>query len=114
LFVVDVAAECPGLGPPEFLKMLTFALFDLVGLRLSPRIARLTRQRLWRPYPASHYQRWPTAGPLLGHPVQVEVIDRHWDDLLRIASSIRTGHVSASLLTARLQAGARQHPLPRP
>jgi TnpA family transposase len=91
--------------------LLTFALFDLVGLRLSPRIARLTHQRLWRPHPASHYQQWPTAGALLAHPVQVEVIDRHWDDLLRIAWSIRTGHVSASLLVARLQACARQHPL---
>ena len=27
--------------------LLTFALFDLVGLRLSPRIAKLTQQRLW-------------------------------------------------------------------
>ena len=43
--------------------------------------------------------------------MQTEVINKHWDDLLRIAWSIKTGHVSASLLVARLQAGARQHPL---
>ncbi|MCP3990373.1 MAG: Tn3 family transposase, partial [Actinomycetia bacterium] len=91
--------------------LLTFALFDLVGLRLSPRIARLTKQRLWRSQPKAHYRRWPTAGPLLAHPLQTEIIERHWDDLLRIAWSIRTGHVSASLLITRLQAGARQHPL---
>ncbi len=34
--------------------LATFALFDLVGLRLSPRIAKLTEKRLWRPHPASH------------------------------------------------------------
>ncbi|MDH5372285.1 MAG: Tn3 family transposase [Acidimicrobiia bacterium] len=91
--------------------LLTFALFDLVGLRLSPRIAKPTKQRLWRPHPPSHYRQWPTAGLLLAHPVQTGLIDQHWDDLLRIAWSIKTGHVTAALLTTRLQAGARQHPL---
>jgi TnpA family transposase len=28
--------------------LATFALFDLVGLRLSPRIAKLTEKQLWR------------------------------------------------------------------
>ena len=93
--------------------LLTFALFDLVGLRLSPRIARITRQRLWRPNPKNHYHPWPTAGPLLTDPVNTDLIERHWDDLLRIAWSIKTGHVSAALLVARLQTGARQHPLAR-
>ena len=91
--------------------LLTFALFDLVGLRLSPRIAKLTHKPLWRPHPKAHYRQWPTAGPLLAHPVNTTIIDQHWDDLLRIAWSIKSGHTSASLLIARLQAGARQHPL---
>ena len=91
--------------------LATFALFDLVGLRLSPRIAKLAERQLWRPYPAAHYQRWPRAGPLLQHHVQVELIAEHWDDLLRIGGSLKQGHVSAALLIARLQAGSRQHPL---
>ena len=69
--------------------LLTFALFDLVGLRLSPRIAKLTQQRLWRPHPPSHYHRWPQAGSLLAHPVQTQLIDQHWDDLLRIGRSAK-------------------------
>jgi TnpA family transposase len=89
----------------------TFALFDLVGLPLSPRIAKLTEKRLWRPYPASHYQRWPHGGRLLDHHAQVDLIDEHWDDLLRVGGSLKQGHVSAALLIARLQAGSRQHPL---
>ena len=69
------------------------------------------RSRLWRPHPASHYQRWPLAGPLLEHHAQIELIAEHWDDLLRIAGSLKLGHVSAALLVTRLQAGSRQHPL---
>ena len=91
--------------------LATFALFDLVGLRLSPRIAKLTEKRLWRPHPASHYSRWPNAGPLLEHHAKIDLIEEHWEDLLRVGGSLKLGHVSAALLIARLQAGSRQHPL---
>jgi len=91
--------------------LATFALFDLVGLRLSPRIAKLTQKPLWRPHPTSHYNSWKHAGPLLRHHAQIDVIERHWDDLLRIAGSLKRGNVSAALLLTRLQAGSRQHPL---
>jgi len=91
--------------------LLTFALFDLVGLRLSPRIAKSTRHRLFRTERIDQYQNWPTAQRLLRHKANTTIIDQHWDDLLRIGLSIRSGHVTASLLTQRLQAGARTHPL---
>jgi len=91
--------------------LATFALFDLVGLRLSPRIAKPTRQRMWRPHAAGHYAQWPTAGPMLTDRVQTDIIAKHWDDLLRIGGSLKRGTVSAALLITRLQAGARQHPL---
>ena len=93
--------------------LATFALFDLVGLRLSPRIAQLTNKRLWRPHTPSHYHQWPHAGPLLVDHAQIDLIERHWDDLLRIAGSLKSGHVSAELLVTRLQAGSRTHPLSR-
>lgn len=89
----------------------TFALFDLCGYRLSPRIAKITARQLWRPHPASNYTRWPTAGPLLSQPVQTDIIERHWDDLLRVAGSLKKGTVSAALLLTRLHASSRQHPL---
>jgi len=91
--------------------LATFALFDLVGKRLSPRIAKLTDKRLWRPHPSERYRRWPTAGPLLAHHVQTDLVAEYWDDLLRIGGSLLDGHVSAALLITRLQAGSRQHPL---
>lgn len=91
--------------------LATFALFDLTGFRLSPRIAKLIEAPLWRSHPPSHYQRWALAGPLLQHHAQVDAIAEHWDDLVRIGGSLKLGHVSAALLIAKLQAGSRQHPL---
>src|SRR5205823_3918406 len=91
--------------------LATFALFGLVGLRLSPRIAKLADRRRWRPHEPGRYAGWPHAGALLEHHAQTELIAEHWDDLLRVGASLKMGHVSASLLVARLQAGSRQHPL---
>jgi len=91
--------------------LATFALFDLTGYRLSPRIAKVAESPLWRPHPPSYYQRWPLAGPLLAHHAQTDVIAEHWDDLVRIGGSLKLGYVSAALLIAKLQAGSRQHPL---
>lgn len=91
--------------------LATFALFDLVGKQLSPRIAKITDKPLWRPHAASHYSPWPVAGPLLAFHAQTGLIAEHWDELARVAGSLKLGYVSASLLVARLQAGSRQHPL---
>jgi len=76
--------------------LATFALFDLVGLRLSPRIAKLVEKQLWRVHPGTHYRRWPRAGSLLRDRAQVDLIGEHWDDLLRIGGSLKRGHVSAA------------------
>jgi len=38
-------------------------------------------------------------------------VRQHWDDLLRVAGSLKTGWVSASLLISKLQAYPRQHHL---
>ena len=84
--------------------LATFALFDLCGYRLSPRIAKLTNRQLWRPNRAGHYTGWDHAGPLLQHHAQIDVLERHWDDSLRIAGSLREGTVSAALLIARAAA----------
>lgn len=91
--------------------LATFAMFDLVDRRLSPRIAKLTEKQLYRPRAPSHYAAWPLAGPLLEHHAQIDVIDANWDDLLRIGVSLKQGYVSAAMLIAKLQAGSRQHPL---
>ncbi len=87
---------------------LVFGLFDLTGLRFSPRIRGLAGQRLWR------LATTPTEGPassLLRHRIRADRFLDRWDDLLRVAATIRSGHTPASLLISRLQASARQNAL---
>ena len=89
---------------------LIFGLFDLTGLTFSPRIRDIADQRLWR-LPAT-----PTQGPaasLLTNRVNPERFIYRWDDMLRVAATIRHGHEPASLLVARLQGSARQNHLTR-
>jgi TnpA family transposase len=47
----------------------------------------------------------------LTHPVDIDAIIERWDDLLRVAASLKQGTVTASLLVARLQAAGPQHPV---
>ena len=87
---------------------LVFGLFDLCGLRFSPRLRDLSDQRLWR-LPSTPNN--TDAGRLVHHQIRPALIEAHWDDMLRVAATIRSGHTSASLLVARLQASARQNEL---
>ncbi len=90
-----------------------FAAFDLLGLHLSPRIRDLASLQLYRLGPAAEQAAYPHAGPLLTRRLQTELIESQWDQLLRLAGSLKFGHASASLLIAKLQAGERQNTLTR-
>lgn len=48
---------------------------------------------------------------LLRHRIRPELILPYWDELLRLAASLRHGWAPVSLLLARLQAGSRRNPL---
>ena len=89
---------------------LIFGLFDLTGLRFSPRIRDLADQRLWR-LPTTPTN--TTAAGLLHHRINTRKFIDHWDTMLRVAATIRHGHLPASLLVSRLQASARQNHLTR-
>ena len=54
----------------------------------------------------------PTAA-LLRHRANPTRYINHWDTMLRVAATIRHGHLPASLLVSRLQASARQNQLTR-
>ena len=88
---------------------LVFALFDLLGLQFSPRIRDLGDQRLYRLGPVES----SAASAVLKGSINRQLIVDRWDDLLRVAGSLKLGWVSASLLIARLQASPRQNALTR-
>lgn len=87
-----------------------FALFDLLGYSFSPRIRDLRDRRLFVFRKASTY---PVLAPLIAGQVKEKLIEDHWDELLRLAASIKTGTVTASLILKKLAAYPRQNGLAR-
>jgi len=87
---------------------LIFGLFDLLGLSFAPRIRNLTDQRF---YQLDDLSATPAVASMARHSINTDLIDTHWDDMIRIAASLKTGDVTASLIVSRLQAGARRNQL---
>jgi TnpA family transposase len=83
---------------------LVFGLFWLLGYQFSPRLAGLGETRFWRVDETADY------GVLNGiarHRINTNLINQNWDDMLRVAGSLKLGTVSASLLMQALQGGGR-------
>lgn len=86
---------------------LVFALFDLLGLRFIPRLKDATDLRLYR------------LGDPTGHDIDTvlrararpKLIREQYDDMLRLAASLKRGWVPASLLITRLKNASPQTPL---
>ena len=85
-----------------------FALAHLLGFRFAPRIPNLADRKLYAFGPAS---RWPALAPFIGGQPEEKLIAAQWDDVLRLAASVRTGTVSAPLMLKRLSAYPRQNGL---
>jgi len=89
---------------------LVFGLFWLLGYQFSPRIADIGEARFWRMNTEAEY------GALNGlacHRVNSDLITTHWDDMLRVAGSLKVGMVHATDLMRTLQAGGRPSALAR-
>lgn len=89
---------------------MLFALFALLGLSFAPRIRDLPDQRLYRLPGIS-----VTAGvaPLFSGTINTRLILEHWDELLRLAGSLKLGLVTASLMLGKLQTLPRKNMLAR-
>jgi TnpA family transposase len=89
---------------------LVFGLFWLLGYQFSPRIADIGGVRFWRMDAEADY------GPLNGlarHRINSELISSHWDDMLRVAGSLKLGTVHATDLMRALQRGGHPSALAR-
>jgi TnpA family transposase len=78
----------------------------LLGFQFAPRIPDLKDRRLYSFAKPSAY---PTLEPLIAGRIDVALIRAHWNDILRIAASIRTGTVTASLILRQLASYPRQN-----
>jgi TnpA family transposase len=81
-------------------------------LQLSPRIRDLGKITLYRTGSRAQVEaEFPHTGPLLTRKLNTDLIAEHYDDLLRVAGSLKFGHATASLLVGKLSASGRQNAL---
>ena len=85
-----------------------FALMHLLGFRFAPRIRDLNDKRIFIIGDPSEY---PKLAPMIGRQINVKLIKTHWDEILRLATSIKLGTVTASLMLGKLGSYPRQNGL---
>jgi TnpA family transposase len=85
-----------------------FGLLTLLGYRFAPRLRDLKDRKLY----AFRGQAIPDAlGAMVGGTINVDHLAAHWDEALRLAVSVGSGHASASGMLQRLSAYPRQNGL---
>jgi TnpA family transposase len=85
-----------------------FALMHLFNFRFAPRIRDLADKRLFVPDKLTDY---PALSTLIGGTINHQHIRAHWDDILRLITSIQQGTVTASLMIRKLSSYPRQNGL---
>jgi TnpA family transposase len=91
---------------------LVFTLFDLLGLRFSPRLRDIGSLTLCR-LPSTDMSRFPKLRDYVTGVINRQRILERWDDMLRVAGSLKLGWVTASLFVQKLQAFPQQGVLTR-
>ena len=89
---------------------MVFGLFWRPGYQFSPRLADFGESRFWRMSPKADYG--PHNG-LARQRINLPRVARNWDDLLRVAGSLKMGTAGASELVRGLQRGGRPSTLGR-
>ena len=83
-----------------------FAMGDMLGYRIAPRIRNLKERRLYSiAKPASY----PTLAPIIDSRVNMTLLEAAWSDTLRFAASVKAGAIPAALAMKRLAAWPRQN-----
>ena len=87
-----------------------FGLTHLLSFSFAPRIKNFKHQQL---YSFSSVKECQQLGYTLlpKHKINVELIQEHWDDILRFIATIKTKKTTASQLLRRLTSYSRQHRL---
>jgi TnpA family transposase len=85
-----------------------FALVHFLGFRFAPRLRDLGETRLYVPKQSPAYT---ALKPVIGGTLQNKSIRAHWDGILRLATSIKQGTVTASLMLRKLGSYPRQNGL---
>ena len=87
-----------------------FAATHFINTAFAPRIKHIAKQKLYgfsggKTYEKRGYKILPS------RTINLKLIERHWDDILRFMATIKLKHCSASLLFKRLSSYAKNHSL---
>ena len=85
-----------------------FALMHLLGFRFAPRIRDLKDTKLYVP---KNGQDYPALRAMIGGTLNIKHVRAHWDEIMRLAASIKQGTVTASLMLRKLGSYPRQNGL---
>ena len=85
-----------------------FALMHLLGFRFAPRIRDLGDTRPYIPKGEAVYEALKS---MIGGTLNIKHVRAHWDEILRLATSIKQGTVTASLMLRKLGSYPRQNGL---
>ena len=85
-----------------------FALSHLLGYRFVPRLRDLADRRLGTFEPATRYKELE---PLMGRPINTDIILECWDEVVRLAASLKAKTVAPSVMLKKLSAYQRQNRL---
>ena len=83
---------------------VVFGLFRLLGYRFCPRMAYIGGTRFWRIGAKADYG---LLNAVSEHRISLQKIAAHWDDMLRLAGSLKLGRVPAAGIMRTLQVGDR-------
>lgn len=81
---------------------VVFGLFWLLGYRFSPRLADIGEARFWRIDNSANYG---ALDGLTKNKINTDLITNNWDDMLRVAGSLKLATVNATDLMRSLQRG---------
>lgn len=90
---VEIMADTAGVSD------VVFGLFWLLGYQFSPRLADIGEARFFRMDNNADYG---TLDGLARQRINTRLIERNWDDMLRVAGSLKLGTISASELLKTL------------
>lgn len=79
---------------------LVFGLFGLLGYQFSPRIADSGNSKIWRINKQTDYKE---LNPFSKNTIRVDLIEKHWTDILKVIGSLKEGLVSATELIRALR-----------
>jgi TnpA family transposase len=85
-----------------------FGLMHFLGFRFAPRIRDLSDTKLYIPKGEAVYE---ALKPMIGGTLNIKQVRAHWDEILRLVTSIKQGAVTASLMLRKLGSYPRQNGL---